>query len=379
VATAGIIGGIIAASLGGADIARAQVRGTLDVGGASVRYGDSVRVTATTIAPAIRLDGGPFTAEAAGSVSAGGGGVWSSQGGLAASLLSRRFGVGQVEVVTAGGGTMHQDGTRTGQYLGRARLHASGVTRGLWIGAAAGQGWDGSLWRGSVEGDVGVWAQRNGMTVVGTVRPVSIADSIRFTDLAAMVRHEATRLDLSASAGVRSGIVSQAGSPNAWGSVSAALWVAPTLALVADGGSYAADPNQGFPGGTYLSVSLRIAPNRRRWARGAERVPSTAAVPRGAVAASNARVEVVAQGSGRYVVRVRAPGARKVEIMGDFTGWKPTDLTAAPNGWWSVVIQITPGVAQMNVRLDGGAWTVPAGATAQTDEFGAPVGVVIVR
>jgi hypothetical protein len=379
VATASVIAGIIAASLGGADIARAQVRGTLDVGGASVRYGDSVRVTATTIAPAIRLDGGPFTAEAAGSVSAGGGGVWSSQGGLAASLLSRRFGVGQVEVVTAGGGTMHQDGTRTGQYLGRARLHASGATRGLWIGAGAGQGWDGSLWRGSVEGDIGAWAQRNDVTVVGTARPVLIADSIRFTDLAATVRREATRVDLSASAGMRSGVVSQPGSPNAWGSLSAALWVAPTLALVADGGSYAADLNQGFSGGTYLSISLRIAPNRRRLARDREHTAWTAAVPRGAVATSNARVEVIAQGGGRYMVRVRAPGARKVEIMGDFTAWKATDLAAGSNGWWSVVIQITPGVAQMNVRLDGGAWTIPAGATAQTDEFGAPVGVVIVR
>lgn len=360
-------------------LAPAQVRGTVDVGGASVRYGDSVRVTSTTVAPAVRLDGGPLTAEAAGSFSAVGGGAWSSQGGIAASLLSGRFGVGQMEFVTAAGGTMHQDGTRTGEYLGRVRLHASGATRGLWVGAGAGQGWDGSLWRRSVEGDIGVWAQRSDVTVLGTVRPVAIGDSIRFTDLAAMVRREAAHVDLTASAGVRSGVVSQRGSPNAWGTLSAALWVAPTLAVVADGGSYAADLNQGFPGGTYLSLSLRLAPHRRGWARDRARTASASAATRGADATSTARVELIAQGGGRYMVRVRAPEARRVEIMGDFTGWRSTELAAAANGWWSVVMQITPGVAQMNVRLDGGPWTTPAGATVETDEFGALVGVVIVR
>lgn len=378
-AVRGAVGAAIAASLGAPGAALAQVRVTLDVGGASIRYADSVRVTATTFAPTVRVDGGPLTAVASGSLSAVGGGAWSSQGVIAASALSRPFGPGRMEFAAAGGGTLHQDGTRSGQYLGRVRLHAAGATHGLWLGGGAGRGWDGSSWRGSVEGDIGAWAQRNDLTVLGTVRPVSTTDSIRFTDLAVMLRRDAARVEVMASAGLRSGVAASRGSPNAWGSLSATMWVWPQVALVADGGSYPADINQGFPGGTYLSLALRVAPRRRAWMREQPLTTDPAAARLGGRAASSTRIEVVAFDAGRYTVRVRAPGARRVEIMGDFTEWRSTELVPTPNGWWSIVTRITPGVRQLTVRVDGGAWTVPAGATVETDEFGAPVGVVIVR
>jgi 1,4-alpha-glucan branching enzyme len=97
------------------------------------------------------------------------------------------------------------------------------------------------------------------------------------------------------------------------------------------------------------------------------------------IPASKARVEVIAVGAGKYTVRVHAPDARRVEIMGDFTNWTVEDATPVTNGWWTVVMRITPGVHQFNVRLDGGEWTVPAGVTAERDEFGAATGVMIVR
>ena len=65
--------------------------------------------------------------------------------------------------------------------------------------------------------------------------------------------------------------------------------------------------------------------------------------------------------------------------MGDFTEWQALEGTSAGNGWWSVVTPITPGVRQLAVRLDSGAWVVPAGATPERDEFGALVGVIVVR
>lgn len=374
----GVIAGLVAASLGAPRVAPAQLRGAVDIGGASVRYGDSVRVTATTVAPTVRLDGGPLTVVASGGVSTVGAGAWSSQGGLAASLLSRPFGVGRVEFVGAGGGTMHKDGTQTGQYLGRARLHATGRTRGLWIGLGAGKAWDGSLWRRSVEGDLGAWGQGNAFTVLGTVRPAAIGDSIRFTDFAALLRRDGSRWELTASAGLRAGVVARRGSPNGWGSASVAMWVTPQLAMVADGGTYPADLSQGFPGGTYLSLALRIASHRRWWTREQPHVVANSA-RRPAGGTANARVEIVARGGGKYTLRVRAPHARRVEIMGDFTNWTSAELVEASGGWWSTVISITPGARQMNVRLDGGPWVVPGGSVVETDEFGAPVGVVIVR
>jgi 1,4-alpha-glucan branching enzyme len=90
-------------------------------------------------------------------------------------------------------------------------------------------------------------------------------------------------------------------------------------------------------------------------------------------------VDVEALDAGRYAVRIYAPSARRVEIMGDFNEWSSTALTPAANGWWTVVTRITPGLRQMTVRIDGGQWTVPAGAHTEEDEYGAPVGVIIVR
>jgi hypothetical protein len=369
---------LVAVSLGVTGVARAQVRATVDVGGASIRYNDSVRVTATTVAPTIRLDNGPLTALAFGSFSTLDG-AWSSQGSLAASLLSPAFGVGRLEAAASGGGTLHQDGTRTGRYLGQLRLHASAPSRGLWVGGGAGQGWNGLVWRRVIEGDVTGWLRHGDVTLLGTVRPVATGDSIRYTDATATLRRDASRLELAASAGFRSGRGLIEESRHAWASASAALWLAPQVALAADLGSYPADYTQGFRDGTYMSFSIRIAPGRRAWTR--ERaIPATDALAaRTAGSRSNARVEVVALEAGRYAVRIYAPLARRVEVMGDFTDWGAAPLTPAANGWWSMVTRITPGVRQLTVRIDGGQWTVPAGASMEEDEYGVPVGVIMVR
>ena len=372
--------GFVVASLGVTGVAGAQVRATVDVGGASIRYNDSVRVTATTVAPTVRFDDGPFTALAFGSVSTLDG-AWSSQGSLAASLLSPAFGVGRLEAAATGGGTLHQDGTRTGRYLAQLRLHAITPTRGLWVGGGAGQGWNGAVWRRVIQGEVTAWLRHDDVTLLGTVQPVALAgDSIRYTDASATLRRDGARLEFAASAAFRSGIRSLDETRRAWASGSAAWWLAPQVALAADVGSYPADYAQGFRDGSYVSLSLRIAPGRRVWTR-QRAIPVVDPVAARTVGSrSSTRVEVEALDGGRYTVRIYAPSARRVvEIMGDFTEWSATSLTPAANGWWTMVTRITPGLRQMIVRIDGGRWTVPDGAHAEEDEYGAPVGVIIVR
>ena len=362
-----------------ADI-RAQVQASVDVGGASVRYGDSLRVMATTVAPTVRVDGGPFSALAFGGVSVIDGNAWSSQGGLTGSMVSRPLGVLRAEFTGAGLGTLHQNGGRSGQVLGRLRVHADAVTSGLWLGGGAGRAWDGSAWRTTVDADVAGWLQHDDFTVVATVRPAATGDSIRYTDVTAMAKRAGRRVELSAWAGLRSGVASVPGSPNAWASVSAAVWVAPQLAVVADGGSYAADLEQSFPGGTYLSLALRLAPHRRLWIPRTTTRPDAAVVRTAGAITPKARIEIAptGAGSGDYAIRVRAPDAHRVEIMGDFTDWKPTGLAASGRGVWEMVTRVTPGVRQLTIRIDGGRWTVPAGATVEQDEYGQPVGVVVV-
>jgi hypothetical protein len=41
-------------------------------------------------------------------------------------------------------------------------------------------------------------------------------------------------------------------------------------------------------------------------------------------------------------------------------------------------VPVTSGVHQVNVRIDGGEWIVPAGLTAVRDEFGGSVGILLV-
>ena len=66
--------------------------------------------------------------------------------------------------------------------------------------------------------------------------------------------------------------------------------------------------------------------------------------------------------------------------MADFTDWTPMPL--APGGAadeWCMAVVIGPGVHRVNVRVDEGAWAVPEGLTAASDDFGGSAGIFVVR
>jgi hypothetical protein len=71
--------------------------------------------------------------------------------------------------------------------------------------------------------------------------------------------------------------------------------------------------------------------------------------------------------------------ARRTEVMGDFTDWKPRAMVAEGEGRWTFPAALTPGVHHLNVRFDGGPWQVPKGALAVDDGFGGRVGLIVVR
>lgn len=375
--TAGYTGLVAVALVAGAPLAgECQVRATVDAGGASVRYADTASLTAATLAPAIHFDAGALRGGAAGVLSSLGDGTRSMQGSLALSALSQAFGPLRAELAGNAGGTTHQDGARTGQYLGRGRAHLTSGPRGLWAGAAMGHTWDGATWHAVVEGDLGAWARMGSVSVLGTLVPSSVGDSIRYTDAQGILGWSGRRAELQASAGVRNGDDIIESSSRTWGSISATLWILPQVALVAAGGSYPTDFTQGFPGARYASVALRVAAQPRpRF----QRSGAVEARPvRKAVALSQG-FEANALPDGRHALRIHAPGARRVELMGDFTGWKPVALTPAGNGWWALAQPVGRGSYQLNVRIDGAAWGVPPGVTTGVDEYGARVGLVHLR
>ena len=73
------------------------------------------------------------------------------------------------------------------------------------------------------------------------------------------------------------------------------------------------------------------------------------------------------------------PGARLVEVNGDFTDWQPLRLDHVGGDRWKAIVALMPGVHQVSLRVDGGAWLPPPGAPTAADGFGGMVGVVVVE
>jgi hypothetical protein len=219
------------------------------------------------------------------------------------------------------------------------------------------------------------------MTTLATIAPVVVQDTIRYTDVQAAWRLPVGSYEFGATAGVRSGAAGAAvgGSSRAWASVSVVAWFTRGLALVASGGSYPVDFTQGYPGGHFVSVAVRIASRdggatARSEATPPESIPAT----REAVRPSASAFEIRESDGGREL-RVYAPSARSVEINADFTRWEPLALKRGGDGWWSAVRPIAPGSYQMNLRIDGGEWIAPPGLLTTRDEFGGIVGILTIE
>ena len=375
----------IAGSAGSAHAQRLSA--TLDAGAAAVRYADSLEVTATTLSPALSLLSPMATLGASGTFAQGGGGVWSMQGQLSGSAFTPAVGSVRAELIGSAGGSAHEDGTRTGELLARARVHFMTRAWGAWAGGGGGRTWDGEVWRDVVVGDAGLWARAGASTLVLTAAPAAVDDTIRYTDAELAARWVTPRVELGGVAGARAGrgLPTVAGSTRAWASVSATLWLSERLALVASGGSYPVDFTQGYPGGRFISGGLRMAIGRG--GRASPRaIESHEATMGGASGSDRGGTEAaitafaVERGAGEEVtLRLLAPGASRVEVTGDFTSWDAVPLTRAADGWWVVKLPIRSGTHQLNLRLDGSAWVVPPGLTTITDESGASGLLVISR
>ncbi len=360
--------------------ARAQrLSATLDAGAAAVRYADSLDVSAATLSPAFDFMTPSTTLSGAGIFAQGGSGVWSLQGQLAGSAFTPSLGSVRAELAGSAGGSAHEDGTRTGELLARARLHFMKRAWGVWAGGGGGRTWDGDVWRDMLVGDLGAWARAGAGTLVLSTAPAVVDDTIRYTDTELSARWVTTRLELGGVVGARAGrgLPTIAGSKRAWGSVSATLWLGEHLGLVAGGGSYPVDFTQGYPGGRFVQAGIRMSVGGRKsstsdaLSRGGGREsdgdsPSDRATATKLMSAFDSE-----RGAGDQVtLRVRAPNARKVEISGDFTNWEAVPLEHGADGWWAATLPIESGTHQLNVRLDGTAWVVPPGLLTVTDESG---------
>ncbi|WP_411281302.1 glycogen-binding domain-containing protein [Gemmatimonas sp.] len=81
----------------------------------------------------------------------------------------------------------------------------------------------------------------------------------------------------------------------------------------------------------------------------------------------------------RVVLLIDAPRAESVELMGDATEWMVTQMQRGTNGRWRAELKLAPGMHRITVRADRGAWISPPGLPIGNDDYGSPVGMIMVR
>ena len=363
---------IILSLLGGQLAAPASAqhpRVSIDAGALNMQYADSIDANAIAVTPSLWIDArrASFTSTATLSQFSGGG--WSAQGSADGSVFTRRIGFLLGELEGTAGGSTRNDASRTGQLLAVARAHIATDTKGLWIGGGAGGTWDGIEWRNVRQGEAAAWMRFNNAAASITATPIVVDDSIHYTDAQIFGSLNLSRVDLDASAGFRSGsrLPTLGGTAKSWGSASITAWIASRIAFVASAGTYPVDLTQGFPGGRFASLSIRVGSRR------------TAPSNEPSVTATSRRSFVMKSvSSSTREIRIRESSARTVEIMGDFTTWDAVSLVRGDDGWWTVTLPIAKGIHEMNMRINGGPWIVPAGLPRKSDEFGSAVGVLMV-
>jgi hypothetical protein len=347
-----------------------HARASIDAGALNMQYADSIDANAIAVTPSFWIDSRQAAFSSTATLSQFAGGGWSAQGSADGSLFTPRMGLFIGEIEGSAGGSTRNDGSRTGQVLASARAHISSDRRGIWLGAGIGGTWDGVEWRNVRQGEAAAWTRVDNASLFLSATPVVVDDSIRYTDGEIAGELNLARVDLDASAGFRAGsrLPTLGGTAKSWGSASITGWIASRIAVVASAGTYPVDLTQGFPGGRFASLSIRFGSRRYT----PPRAPVLAPLPRSSFMLGNPE-------RGTRQIRIRMPSADKVEIMGDFTGWAPVALQSEGNEWWSVRLPVKPGIHELNVRFNGGEWTVPRGMEKKSDEFGGAVGVFVVQ
>lgn len=363
-----------------ASAAQAQrTESSVDLGGIALRYADTVNAGAAALSARNLVDWGRAFAEASGTYSQFISGGWSAQGALSGSFFSPTTLGFIAELGGFAGGSTHHDGTRTGEILGNLRLHfmrqRNEVFGGVGVGRTSFN--DGS--QTILLGEAGVSRRFRDLDATVTVSPVAL-DSVKYADTQLSLSWSRRNIDVDGVIGGRVGdqLAGLGATARVWGSVSAVAWLKPHLAAVFSGGSYPIDPTQGFPGGRFVSASIRISRGRTQ-----EALPAVGAVQNEATSVSEApvveRFAWEKSGAQSVTLRVKAPRATTVEVSGDFTNWVPSQLTAIGSDWWSITLPLKAGKYQMNMRINGGTWVVPPGLLSMVDEFGGSVGLLIVE
>jgi hypothetical protein len=80
--------------------------------------------------------------------------------------------------------------------------------------------------------------------------------------------------------------------------------------------------------------------------------------------------------AGMHKIIIHVRGVETVDVMGDFSDWSPLMLQRRGRDLWELSVPMSPGMHQINVRVDRGAWMAPPGMPTMRDAFGGEVGLI---
>jgi hypothetical protein len=275
-----------------------------------------------------------------------------------------------------------------GVFRGEARLHFASPGLGAWMALATERayGLSGHLMNPLI--GFGAWTRRNGLVLsldleqrAGVLPQAGKRDSayrasadlakpedrllrVALTTTRATLRWSAGRLELESVGGVTLSLLRE---PKRWAQGSLTYQVAPEVAMFSTFGSrdpelYLIEPAE-TPRAT---LGLRMS----HWRSAVLDAPLVARA--GAIGWRARQLD-----NEWWALEVRAPGARLVEVAGDFSRWEPVKLEHVGGDRWETMVALEPGVHQVNVRVDGGAWMPPPGAPTSADGYGGTSGVVV--
>lgn len=201
------------------------------------------------------------------------------------------------------------------------------------------------------------------------VVPAECRRESRFSDLEGAVEWSFGSIELAAQAGYRiGGSYDVTPESRRWAAATATYWLSGQLAAVIGGGRQPANPARGLPARSYANLGVMLA----YWPIPKRRVPvATTAVVHS--------FDVRDAGASQQTLVVRVGGVERVEIMGDFTAWEPKLLTRIGRDRWEITLPITPGIHQVNLRVDNGKWRPPPGTPTMRDGYSGEVGILVVH
>jgi len=344
----------------------AQWQATLDAGATHLRQTGIPESNVATVGGTVDALGDRAWLRSSALAARSGNDGWTAQAVALASIFGP-LGPAKWELsgVLSGFGQTNAGSTGTAEAM--ARVHLGLASRGIAFGAGGGVLSDSASRRGIYRAQATAWQAGVSNRVVGDVTLVGTSGRTgplarggapaSYVDASAIWRVERGGVETGVTIGGRAAF--RGVSNDGWGSVDAGVWVAPNLALVAAAGRSLEDAARGIPRTRYVSLSLRIAARPHASVLGVAR-------PAGPTVAVT-----------RAGVQVRADGASRVEVMGDFTDWMAVPLERS-GGTWRLDRTVAPGLHRIAIRVDGAAWIAPPNLPHATDDLGGVVGLISV-